>query len=424
MRKYRKLKSMLLITAISTASFTATMTAAQSQSAGKPPYGDAIIAGTKNLIDAGEIPNAVTFISEEGEIVFRDVQGWRDIEAGIAMTEDTIFRHFSTSKPMTCAAILTLVDDGLVDIDAPVKSYLPEFGDMQVRTQDGLVPAERDITIRHLMTHTSGIVYAEMPSPVSADYAEAGVSAIPNRMDETLAEHNKRLAKLPLAAQPGTEWNYGESMGVLGGVVEAVSGQSLGSYLQERVFTPLQMTDTAFYAPGGKASRLSQLYARIAPGTLQMVGYARNFGGDPGQEPLLEYGGAGLVGTAGDAMNFLHMLLNNGMFEGKQILSEKSVRLMTSDQLEPALGNSPVQVGPPDARWTNIGFGFCGQVVKVGADGFKGAPGEYSWAGWAGTEMWIDPAAKRAGIVATQALPTAGLDYPLSDVVRGAIHSE
>lgn len=399
---------------------------AESQPEAPPNYDAAIRAETKQLIDKGEIPNAVILISENNQIVFREALGWNDVAAGAAVSEDSIVRHYSSSKPFTCAAIMTLVDEGLVDVDAPVETYLPEFGDMQVRTADGLVPADRDITIRHLMTHTSGLIYAQTPTLAAADYAEAGVNAIANRMDETLAEHNQRLAQMPLAAHPGTEWNYGESMAVLGGVVEAVSGQSFGAYLHDHLFVPLQMSDTGFYAPPEKADRLSHLYVRDEARNLHDFGDNPAVGGDYRQKPVLQYGGAGLVGTAGDTMHFLQMLLNGGEFDGHRVLSEESVALMTSDQLDPKLGDRPINIGLSDERWSNIGFGFCGLVVKDGADAYPGAVGEYSWAGWAGTDMWIDPSSQRAVVAFTQAMPNPadGLDYPLSDVVRGVLYSK
>ena len=398
----------------------------QNHTRSEPDYGPAIRAGASELVETGQIPNAITLIAEDNKIVFRDAQGWQDVSSDIAASEAMLFRHFSSSKPMTCAAIMTLVDDGLVDIEAPVESYLPAFSDMQVRTSDGLVPAERDITIRDLMTHTSGIVYGQSPSLVSSDYTEANVNAIANRIDESLTQHNQRLAEMPLVAQPGTEWNYGESMGVLGGVVEAVSGQSFGDYLQSRLFTPLEMTDTGFFAADERAGRLSQLYMRDEEGRSQPVGDNPGFGGDYRKAPALEYGGAGLVGTAGDAMNFLLMLLNGGEFNGKRILSKESVALMTTDQLDPAFGSAPISFGFPDPRWENVGFGFCGLVVRPGAEGHLGAAGEYGWSGWAGTDIWIDPEANRAVVIATQAIPNpaSGLDYPLSTLVRTAIYGD
>lgn len=428
---FRPARAVLLAAMISGADVigapvTGISAAAPSHHQARPVYAEAIRAGTKQLIEAGEIPNAIILVSEGGEIVFRETQGWRDIAAGSAITKDTLFRHFSSSKPMTCAAILTLVDAGLVEIDAPVKTYLPAFEAMQVRTADGLVAADTDITIRHLMTHTSGIIYNQTPSPAAADYAAAEVNAIANRMDETLSEHIQRLAQMPLAAQPGTEWIYGESMGVLGGVVEAVSGQSFSAYLHEHLFGPLQMTDTDFYAPADKAGRLARLYIRDPERRLHDLGDNPAIGGDYRQAPVLEYGGAGLVGTASDAMNFLHMLLNGGVYDGQRVLSQQSVALMISDQLDPALGDHPIKLGVSDARWSHIGFGFCGLVVRDGADRDRGNPGEYGWAGWAGTDMWIDPSANRAVFIATQAMPdpASGLDYPLSDLVRGAIYKK
>lgn len=382
----------------------------------------AIDAAINQQVSAGQIPGALVVIAQGGEVTYSRAAGFASVENQVAVGEDTIFRFYSMTKPVTCAAVMTLFDDGLIGLDDPVSKYLPEFAAMTVRTPSGIAPAENRMTIRHLMTHTSGLSYAILPGPAQQDYTEAGVFAIENRQSETLETHVGRLARLPLVAEPGTVWNYGESMGVLGRLVEVVSGKSFGDYLQARIFDPLSMADTGFHVPPAKSDRLADLYHMSREGELTNAQDGILYGGNYRERPLLEYGGAGLVGTASDYMNFAQMLLGSGRFEGRQVLSAESVEMMTSSQLPASLGEAPLA---SSGRGTGFGFGLCGYVTLARPDGSPpGEVGEYGWSGWASTAFWIDPKNELAGLVMTQVIPEDIGSIELSKNVRAAIYSD
>jgi CubicO group peptidase (beta-lactamase class C family) len=377
-------------------------------------------AAIQNQIDTGQIPGAVVMIAQHGEIVDLVSAGYADLANKIPIQENTIFRFYSMTKPITCAAVMTLYDDGLIGLDDPIKDYLPEMSKMQVRTPEGLVPAQNDITVRDLMTHTSGFAYAVLPNPAQQDYIDANVFAIKNRLSETLEAHIKRLAKMPLVAEPGTKWNYGESMGVLGRLVEVVSGKTYGNYLQDRIFDPLNMVDTGFYVPASKGDRLAQLYHMSNEGVLSNANDDIQYGGSYLEKPQLEYGGAGLVGTPLDYMNFAQMLLNKGNANGRQILSQKAVELMTSNQLDKSFGDAPLSAA---GRGAGTGFGFCGLVTVALPDGSDpGSVGEYGWSGWASTNFWMDPANDLVGLVFTQVIPDDIGSIRLTHDVREVIY--
>lgn len=372
-----------------------------------------------SLVSEGQVPGALVMISQGGE-TYTHVDGYADRERGVPVREDTIFRFYSMTKPITCATVMTLYDDGLIGLDDPVEDYLPEFSQMMVRTGDGTRPAGAGMTIRHLMTHTSGLSYKVLPGPVQNDYAEADVFAIGNRQSETLEAHVKRLAALPLVADPGTVWNYGESMGVLGRIVEVVTGKPFGTYMQERILAPLDMVDTGFHVPLEKAGRLARLYHLATDGTVSDAGDAPLYGGSYLEQPLLEYGGAGLVGTAGDYMNFARMLLADGEFAGRRVLSPEAVTLMTSNQLGPEFGETPLSTS---GRGAGTRFGLCGYVTVSQPDGAPpGVAGEYGWSGWASTGFWIDRQNDLAGLVFTQVIPDDIGSVELTARVREALY--
>jgi CubicO group peptidase (beta-lactamase class C family) len=375
----------------------------------------------QHQIDEKKIPGAVVMISDHGVITHSMAYGVSSLESSQPLRGDDIFRLYSMTKPITCAAVLTLLEAGKIGLDDPVAKHLPEFQEMKVRTEAGLFVAGTPITVRHLLTHTSGLSYEILPTAVSADYAQADVFAIRNRRSENLEQHVKRLAQLPLAAQPGSTWNYGESMGVLGRIVEVTTGKSFRSYLKEHVLDPLRMVDTDFYVAHEKAGRLTQLYLTPRSGGLLNAADNPQFGGSYLEKPSLEYGGAGLVGTARDYMNFAEMLLNKGEFGGKRILSADSVRMMTSNQLDDRFGEQPLAAS---GRAPGVGFGFCGYVVATRSESSPpGNVGEYGWGGWASTTFWIDPEKQRAGVVLTQVIPEDIGSVTLTDDIRKLIYA-
>lgn len=381
------------------------------------PIGSAVQA----QIDTGVIPGALVMISEKGKTTYRRTFGVANLERETPIAEDTIFRFYSMTKPITCAAVMSAYDQGLIRLDDPVKKYIPEFANMTVRTDAGVVKADRDITIRHLLTHTSGLSYEVLPGIVQKDYERADVFAIRNRLSETLEQHVGRLAKVPLALQPGTGWNYGESMGVLGRVVEVASGKSFRTYLKDRVLNPLGMLDTDFFVPPEKADRLATLYIKADAGGLSDAKDKQQYGGSYLTQPKLEYGGAGLVGTAQDYMSFGRMLLSKGMHDGTRILSEEAVRMMTSNQLDASLGQHPLA---SSGRAPGVGFGFCGFVIATMDESSPpGNVGEYGWSGWASTAFWIDPKRELTGLILTQVIPETLGTVSLTNDVRSAIYA-
>jgi CubicO group peptidase (beta-lactamase class C family) len=335
------------------------------------------------------------------------------------MKPDSIFWIASMSKPVTSVAAMILADNGKLDLDAPVAKYLPEIGDMRVasektnpataKTDYGLDPPKRPMTVRDLLRHTSGIVYPELdfafPERGLADAAsEAGIryvhmlyswtDAAAYRRDTTLADFVSALARLPLAHQPGEVWEYGLSADVLGRVVEAASGEPLDQFLQSRLFTPLHMVDTGFYVPEAKLGRLVDAPMPERPRIWDVAKPAKLFSG-----------GGGLVSTAPDYLRFCQMLLNGGELDGVRVLSPQAVKQMTTNTLPPDIRIFGNEIGPLAGR--TFGLGFAVRTSPVFSI-TPGAVGSFSWAGLWGTQFWIDPAEKLVGLQMIQAAPGKG----------------
>lgn len=382
---------------------------------------DAIPKALSGFIDKNQVPGFVTVIAKEGKVVHFEAYGKRDVERDKPMTKDTIFRMYSMTKPVTGTAIMILVQEGKLSVDDSVSKYIPEFKNLTVlETQaDGstkIVPADKPMTIKQLLTHTSGLSYVFLPTSVTklyedSDHNDPGIS---------LEEYAKRVAKLPLVAHPGTAWNYSISMDILGRVVEVVSGQRYGDFLDERVFKPLKMKDAGFFVQNSEVDRFAANYAPTPKKDgMTLVD-------DPVNSPYLtrpgvDLGGAGLVCTASDYLRFAQMLLNGGELDGVRILKEESVREMTSNQLGPEFGNSPLKTLVP-VMVEGIGFGYSGAVVK---DGYKmtafGGAGQYSWGGAASTDFWIDKENDLVGLICTQLIPSG--TYMLRFTFHGAVYA-
>jgi len=362
-------------------------------------------------LDNGAVPGLLTVVARHGRVAHFEVQGHADAEREAPLAPDAIFRLFSMTKPVTAVAVMIAYEEGRFLLDDPIADYLPEFAAMMVWRDGRLTAAERPITIRHLLTHTSGFTYstfADPAHPVARLYAEGDLHGVLNRLSgETLETHVRRLAQMPLVAEPGTAWHYGESMGVLGRLLEVVCGGSFRTFLTARLLEPLAMDDTDFHAPAQKAHRLAKLYELGADSRFSAVD-AGAYGGDYGAPPPLEYGGAGLVGTAGDYLRFAQMLLNGGELGGVRVLSATSVRLILANHLGQEFGARPLASLP--ISWIarpGVGFGLGGFVVTDPvASGTAGSPGEYSWSGWANTHFWIDPRQELIGMVFAQVIST------------------
>jgi CubicO group peptidase (beta-lactamase class C family) len=347
-----------------------------------------ITATLKADADKGVIPGAVVLVARHGKVVLFESVGVRNPETKAPMTKDSIFRIYSMSKPITSVAAMTLFEEGRFSLAEPVSKYIPQLGGLKVGVEKldasgkptlELVPAQRNMTIHDLFRHTSGLTYGFFGNTlVKKMYVDNKVwNDYPSN-----AELIDRLAKFPLAYQPGTTWDYSHSTDVLGRVVEVISRQSLYQFEKERLLDPLGMKDTSFYVTDkSKQDRIVEPFPND-----------RNFGidadfNDPRVAQAWESGGGGMVATAMDYARFAQMLLNGGTLDGKRILSPKTVTYMGADHL----GTS---INPGSLYLPGAGFGFgLGFAVRkdAGVSPFAGTVGELNWGGAGGTYFWVDP---------------------------------
>ncbi len=345
---------------------------------------DAVAADIQARIDANKLSGAVVMIAQDGEIQMTQSLGYQNVEDQVPMRDDTIFRIFSMTKPITGTALMMLYDEGKFTLDDAVEKHLPELAGMEVfvsQNDDGswvTEPADHPMTVRELMSHTGGLLYTPPLSqgPIAKAYFQAGIMNTPNY---TLAESIPALGDIPLDYQPGTQWVYSISVDVQGYLIEKLSGKTFDVFLQERLFDPLGMVDTGFYVKSDNASRLSRQYNPGQNGTL-----TRTDNGSFLNPPKFLSGGGGLTSTAADYMKFAQMHLNGGELNGNRLLSEEAVQLMRSNQLPDAVPNIG-QLYPGNV------FGLDFAVVNDSA-AHQGAPvGTHWWWGIAGSWFWIDP---------------------------------
>jgi len=342
----------------------------------------------QNEISAGRIPGAVVLIQQHGRPVLFESFGVRDIDSKHPMTSDTIFRLYSMSKAITSVAAMILADDGRLSLGDQVSKYIPSFAGVKVavRKENGSTelatePLARPMTIEDLLRHTSGLTYGFYgDSPIRKLYASAGL--FDGDIDN--AQFAERIARLPLAEQPGTLWDYGHSTDVLGRIVEVVSGQSLLQFEKERLLGPLRMTETAFYlADETKRGRVAEpLPADRFHGPIAGLG-------DPILPHRWESGGAGMIGTVGDYARFAQMLLDGGMLDGRRYLKRETVALMTRDHIGPETRIARDQFYFPGEN-SGFGLGFAVRT-SVPAKAPSWPTGEYRWDGVGGSFFFIDP---------------------------------
>ena len=368
-------------------------------------------ARMRGYIDDGKLAGALTMLARRNEVFHLETHGVQDLESGVAVDEDTIFRQYSMTKQITSVAVMMLYEEGHFSLDDPVGKFIPDFANMQVfdglgETGMRLVDQEQPITIRHLLTHTSGLSYGlQKDTPIDAMYHEARIADA----DSTLKEVMERLGNIPLVNQPGTRWRYSMSSTVLGYLVEVVSGQPFDEFLRERVFSPLAMDDTAFFVPEGKLDRLATAYVPSRGG-----GIAPHEGSVTTRHKrphAMKSGGAGLVSTAPDYLRFCQMLLNGGELDGERLLAPKTVQMMVSDHLTD--DHKPYIVEDRFSGYTKgCGFGLGFSVVNdIAQHGIPGSNGMYSWFGAASCYFWIDPAEELIAILMTQFMSVTW--YPL-----------
>jgi CubicO group peptidase (beta-lactamase class C family) len=367
-----------------------------------------IAAVVQRDIDDKRIAGMVTLVIRHGQVAWFDARGSADREAGKPMQKDSMFRICSMSKPITCAAVMILYEEGKFRLEDPVSMYLPEFKNPKVLVkaasgQTSTAPATREITIEDLLRHTSGLTY-----PWNADlgqaYDDAGVGDGLSQYDGTIGDDVKRLATIPLLFNPGERFEYSLSMDVLGRLVEVVSGMTFDEFLRTRLFNPLGMKDTCFYPPADKVPRLATVYTYYDgkglnrfPDTAIVEGTEHYTADYPYNGPKkLFSGGAGLNSTAMDYARFCQMMLDDGKLGGVRILSRKSVELMSHDQL-----------GRIDRDHSyGLGFGVNGGKVPLAE---IGTAGSFNWGGFYYTTFEIDPKEDMIIISMAQLHPTGGL---------------
>jgi CubicO group peptidase (beta-lactamase class C family) len=353
-------------------------------------------------IEANHMSGAVGLVLRNGKVAYFDQWGYMDRESKKPMRKDAIFRMYSMTKAATGVAVMMLMEEGRFFLTDPVSKYLPEFAKPRVAViNNGRVvstePAEREITIRDLLRHTSGVV--DYTGPLDPDGTSYLQKANLYQADIDLAEVVHRIAKIPLIHQPGTTFHYGYSIDVLGRLVEVVSGKPFDQFLEERLFKPLGMVDTGFYVPESKWNRFVAVDVPSPDGTVKRAPDASQQAYK--QKPAAAMGGQGMVSTAMDYGRFCQMLLNGGTLDGKRILGRKSVELMSTDHLGNLARAAGIATLPP-----GIGFGLTFAVTQEpGRIGQLASPGEYFWSGAAGTRFWIDPKEKLITIFMVNIFP-------------------
>jgi CubicO group peptidase (beta-lactamase class C family) len=330
------------------------------------------------------------------------------------MREDTIFRIYSMTKPITSVALMTLYERGAFQLEDPVHRFIPAW--RELRVFDGgnyplfaTRPCERPMTVRDLFTHTAGLTYGFMErTNVDRAYRRLGIGERDRTLDEMIAT----LAKLPLEFSPGTRWNYSVATDVLGHLIERISGRRLDAFLREEIFAPLGMLDTAFHVPAEKLGRLASNYERAPDKQLRVVDdRAKSVYAEP---PAFLSGGGGLVSTARDYSRFCQMLLNGGELGGARILGRKTIELMTQNHLPGGRDIAQCNTGGQFSQITYDGVGF-GLGFSVTLDLARaqtvGSVGEYAWGGAASTAFWIDPTEELIVIFLTQFMPSGTFNF-------------
>ena len=333
-------------------------------------------------IEADRYSGAVLLLARNGRVVDWRAFGLRDRESRLAMEKDTIVRIYSMSKVVTTAAAMVLVEDGRIRLDDPVEKYLPGLAKMRVwkggtDEKPVLVPAKKPITIKHLLTHTSGFIYGFDKAEIDKRYQKADPYAAPS-MDAFVAT----MARLPLAFQPGEKFGYGFGIDLVGAVIEKVAGESLDRFVATKITGPLGMVDTGYAVPASKRSRLAKIYSRDKNGALKEADVVANVSVDG---TGFARGGAGMFSTVADYARFGQMLLNGGELDGTRVLGRKSVELMMANQL--------VNLAQPTTEpGGGYGFGYGGSVrVNLGGESVPGSLGQFGWAGAATTYFNVDP---------------------------------
>ncbi len=385
---------------------------------------DAFLA--EKYVAAGKLPCAMTLVARHGDIAHFGMSGHADVERGVPVAEDTIFRIYSMTKPITSVALMMLVEEGKIALEDPVHRYIPEWKNLGVyvagthRTGFQTRPTARPMQVVDLMRHTSGLTYGfQLRSNVDAAYRAHKIGEIEKA--GTLAEMIAELAKMPLEFSPGEAWNYSVSTDVCGWLVEQVSGQKFEDFLSERLFAPLGMVDTGFHVREGQGHRLASCYQPTKAGGIEVQDDAAT--SSYLKPPGFISGGGGLVSTARDYLRFAQMLIGGGSLDGHRYIGRKTLDLMTANHLP---GGSSIAAMSrslfSEAAYDGIGFGLgFATTMDAAATLMPGSDGDYFWGGAASTFFWIDPEEDLIGIFMTQLIPSS--TYAVRREVRTMVYS-
>ncbi|MBA3029255.1 MAG: beta-lactamase family protein [Desulfobacteraceae bacterium] len=379
-----------------------------------------------NYVDKQKIAGCLTLVARRGEIVHLSPLGLMDIGRNIPMREDTLFRIYSMSKPITSVALMTLYEKGLFQLSDPVHKFIPQWRNLRVFASGVhpnfiTAPLKRPMTVRDLMTHQSGLTYGFM-NRSNVDHAYRKLK-IGERHSTTLKETVEQLAHVPLEFSPGDYWNYSISTDILGYLVEVMSGMPFDQYLKTRIFDPLKMTDTGFDVPAHQKERLAACYQRGLDKKLHVQDDPEN---SPYLKPAVFFsGGGGLVSTAHDYFKFCQMLLNGGELDGARILGRKTLQLMTLNHLPHGKDIKESSFGSfSEIPMEGSGFGLGFSVIQDQAKSQQiGDTGEFAWGGAASTIFWINPKEQLLVIFMTQLMPSATFDFrgQLKNIIYPAI---
>ena len=367
----------------------------------------------EELIKEERLTGGIVVVARKGKVVHFGTYGKRDLENNLPVEKDTIFRIYSMTKAITSVAALMLNEEGKLNLKDPLSKYFPSLKEMKVLNKGELVEPNREATVADLLRHTSGLTYGRTPhKEINQAHKNAGIL---DREKKVVPMMNG-MGKVPLLFQPGSDWVYGCSTDVLGGVVEVASGMSLDQFFRDRIFKPLKMKDTGFYVPANKAARFAANY-NYKDGKLTLKD-------DPKtsrylENPTFKSGGGGLCSTASDYMRFLLMIENGGKLDGAKLLKKKSVKLMTTNQVSKEAGW--VTFGDQIREGVGYGYGFSVRVKMSDWDP-DGRVGEYGWGGAASTHYWISPKDDLVVLTLEQVMPyTFNTEWALKGLIYDAL---
>ena len=383
----------------------------------------------RRYVEPGKIPGSITLVARRGQACYLDVQGHRDMERASPMTEDSILRIYSMSKPITSLAMMTLLERGLFSLDDPVHRFIPAWRNLGVWTAGSYPlfatePVKRPMTVRDLFMHTSGLTYDFLRAS-NIDYAYRKLQVGNPQPGYTLQDMIDQLAQLPLEFSPGERWNYSVATDVLGYLVEVISGQSLPDYLRSAIFEPLGMVDTSFEIAPEKVTRFASCYERNLNKEMVL--------NDDGQDSRFANrsfysGGGGLVSTVTDYYRFCQMLLGGGTLDGKRIIGSRTLAFMTRNHLPGGADMSQFATGGfSESAYEGVGFGlgFANKIDPV-RNGYPGSNGSFFWGGLASTLFWVDPVEELVVIFMTQLMPSSTFNFrgQLENLIYGALRQE